>query len=344
MRAVAGLLALVGLSAAFGARPAFPDQATDALRAEVAQKGWIVFSARSENGTWDLFLMRPDGSSRVNITNTPELEEAAPRFSPDSTKLLWRAMPKGTEINHDRWGTQGYVVVAAANGGSPKRISADGGLPWACWSPDGKQLSSLTPKGIVIADAQTGEEVRRMPRGGLFQQLFWSPDGGSFTGVANFKGTSWTVVRVDAASGEMNAIKLDQNCTPDWFPKSDHVIFSSRPKGQSENDGYGWTFLWTAEGSGDNGRLVYGEEGFHIYGGCVSPDEAYVLFTRCPVDGGGAEKSGAPICLVRLTDTPMILGKSAEIRQQYPEAKDGPKLSLTDGWEPHWTYSEISVK
>jgi len=336
------LLCAVALFPWAGAQESGPD--VDQLRAEVAQLGWIAFSARSENGSWDLFLMRPDGSSRVNITNTPEVEEAAPRFSPGSTKLLWRALPKGTVINHDSWGTQGHVVIAEANGRNPKRVGQDGELPWASWSPDGTQFSCLTAKGVEIMDVETGQPIRTMPRHGLYQQLFWSPGGEWFTGVANFKGSTWTVVRMHAETGEINTVKANQNCTPDWFPKSDRVIFSSRPPKQNENNGNGWTFLWTAEGSGANGRIVYGEAGYHIYGGCVSPDEQYVLFTRSAVDGGGSEKDGAPISLVRLADTPMILGESREIRLEYPEAKAGPMLVLTDGWEPHWTAVDLDVE
>src|SRR3989442_677510 len=55
------------------------------LAAEVRGKGWIVFPARSDQGDWDLFLMRPDGSQRRALTRTPEWNEAAPQFSPDCT-------------------------------------------------------------------------------------------------------------------------------------------------------------------------------------------------------------------------------------------------------------------
>ena len=33
------------------------------LGKEVHGKGWIVYSARTENGDWDLFLIRPDSAS-----------------------------------------------------------------------------------------------------------------------------------------------------------------------------------------------------------------------------------------------------------------------------------------
>ncbi len=65
------------------------------LAAEVRGKGWIVFPARSEQGDWDLFLMRPDGSQRRALTRTPEWNEAAPQFSRDSTRLLYRRLKRG---------------------------------------------------------------------------------------------------------------------------------------------------------------------------------------------------------------------------------------------------------
>ena len=34
--------------------------------------------------------MRPDGSHRRNLTNTPEFSELAVRFSPDARKILFR--------------------------------------------------------------------------------------------------------------------------------------------------------------------------------------------------------------------------------------------------------------
>ena len=318
-----------------------PDAQVERLRQEVAGKGWIAYSARSDNGTWDIFVMRPDGSAQKNLTRTPDTEEAAPRFAPDGARLLWRVLPKGTIINHDQWGFQGQLVIGQANGTSPKMLGKEGEFTWASWSPDGAQVACLSKGGIQVVDVATGKIIRTLPRNGLFQQLFWSPDGRWFTGVANFKGTTWTVVRMNAENGAMNAVRENQNCTPDWFPDSQRIIFSSRPPGQAANKGYGWTYLWTADGSGENARLVYGEENYHIYGGNISPDGAYVLLTRCPVDGGGSEKEGAPISIIRLADTPMIQGETPQMRAAYPEANSGPMLTLVDGWEPHWTAAEI---
>ncbi len=313
------------------------------LAKEIASKGWIAYSARAENGNWDIFLARPDGTQSRNITNTPDREDAAPLFSWDGKKVLYRSLAKGTEINHDKWGFDGELVIADANGQNPIVVGNDKEYTWACWSPDGKQVSCLSLKGIQIFDLETKQIVRTIPRKGIYQQLFWSPDGKWFTGTANAGGAQWSVVRMNAETGDLNAIITFQSCTPDWFPDSQRIIFSSRPK-QTTNKGYGWTQLYKVDGDGKNLDLIYGEDGSHVYGGTVSPDCNYVLFTKCPNDGGGSEESGAPIFLMRLADAPIIQGETPEIRQMYPDSHDGPVLDLhLKGWEPCWTYAELGV-
>ncbi len=122
---------------------------------------------------------------------------------------------------------------------------------------------------------------------------------------------------------------------------SKRIILSSRPDGQPANNSYGYTQLWSADGSGANQRLVYGEDGYHIYGGALSPDGAYVLFTKSIDDGGESEKAGAPIYVMRLADAPTIHGASPDLRRVHPETKDGPVLQIGHGWEPTWTHADI---
>ena len=102
--------------------------------------GWIAYSSRADNGSWDIFLSRPDGSERRNITNTPDTEEAAPRYNLDGSKMLYRRLAKGTTIDHDLWGFLGQLTVADANGSNPKTVGAEKEYAWASWSPDGEQV------------------------------------------------------------------------------------------------------------------------------------------------------------------------------------------------------------
>lgn len=311
------------------------------LAAELKDKGWLLYGAQSDNGTWDLFVSRPDGSERRNVTNTADYEEAAPRLSPDGSKLLYRRMPKGAVIDHDKWGFQGELILAEPDARNGVALGGEGAFPWASWSPDGKQLACLDKKGVQVFDFATKSMVRSLPRKGIYQQLFWSPDGKWFCATANLGSEMWTVVRMDAQTGEVLALRKFQNCTPDWFPDSRHVILSSRPANQPGNNGAGYTQLWKVDLEGKVQELLYGEDGFHMYGGTVSPDGAYILFTKGPKDGSGAKEGGAPICIMRASDAPSIGGASRDLRKLHPNTKDGPVVMLEKGWEPCWTYANI---
>src|SRR5690349_20558708 len=93
---VAAAVLATGCGRSNGGSDPAADAARDPRAAELATEvhdlGWIVFGARTDKGDWDLFVMRPDGSERRNITNTADYNEAAPRFSPDGRKLMYRRL------------------------------------------------------------------------------------------------------------------------------------------------------------------------------------------------------------------------------------------------------------
>lgn len=325
------------------AAPVGEDASVRLLSEEVRGKGWIVFCARSDKGDWDLFLCRPDGDALRNITATPEYNEAAPQFSRDGRKLLFRRLPREEQIDGNHYGAQGALVMANSDGTSEETFGQNGEYPWASWSPDGKQIACLSIKGISFIDIASREVVRHLDRQGFFQQLTWSPDGQWLCGVANSFGTGWSVARMNALTGQTNAVSRVDCCTPDWFPDGKYLIFSNRPLGQKANKGYGWTQLWMADPEGTHRELVYAEEGRHIYGGQVSPDGKYVVFTGNIQENGDPGNIGAPMALMRLADAPIVGGPDGEARSMYPNAKSGPVLKLPVGWEPCWTFVEIGI-
>jgi Tol biopolymer transport system component len=319
------------------------DQAAAQLAAEVRTRGWIVYCARSASGDWDLFVCRPDGSAVRNLTNTPEFHEAAPQFSRDGRRLLYRRLSRAERIDGNRYGTQGELVIARSDAGAPVALGKSGEYPWASWSPDGKEIACLSIKGVSFVDIASRRVIRTMPRKGFFQQLTWSPDGKWLAGVANSFDTGWTVARMDARSGAAYAVRRVDCCTPDWFPDSQGLIFSSRPPGQAENQGNGWTQLWMAGAGGEAPRMIYGEDGRHVYGGHVSSDGKYVVFTGNLREDGDPQRAGAPMGLLRLADAPIIGGESAALRKLHPAARSGPVLALPAGWEPCWSLAELSA-
>ena len=341
----AGLMAGCTASSLIGAGPeavsSVPNDGVKQLAAEVRGMGWIVYGGRSEQGDWDLFACRPDGSALHPLTHTPDFSEITPQVSRDGRRMLYRRLKRSEKPDNNRHGEQGELVVANSDGTKPQVLGGEGEFPWASWSPDGRQFASLSIRGIAIIDVASKQVVRRLERKGFFQQLTWSPDGQWLVGVANSYGTGWSIARMNVATGAAEAVNRVDCCTPDWFPDSHSVIFSWRPPGQKANNGYGWTQLWMADAEGKSRQLVYGEDGRHVYGGNVSPDGKYVLFTGNLQEDGDPGNAGAPMGLMRLSDAPIIGGESKELRALHPKVNNGPVLPLPAGWEPCWTFAEL---
>jgi len=317
------------------ARSGHEESAVAELAAEVRNEGWIVYSAQSGAGDWDLFVMRPDGSDRRNITRTHDFSEAAGRFSPNGERLLYYRMPKAETLDNNKYGTH-ELVISKADGTEP--VVFGEAFSWASWSPDGTQIACLSRQGIQFVDLATRGIVRKLDRKGIVEQLFWSPDGKWLVGTANGLGENWAIGRMDTVTGELNRVSDGNcfNCTPDWFPDSGRVVYS---KGHPLTEG--WAQLWMAEAGGEGKRMLYGEIGRHIYGGAISPDGHHVLFTRSREDLGKVDNSYTEMALIRLEDTPIVGGKSEVLHEQHPKAKSGPVLELSGGWEPHWTAAKL---
>jgi Tol biopolymer transport system component len=281
-------------------------------------------------------MMRPDGSDIRNLTNTPGINEGLPRFSPDGARILYRRIPIGERFDNNRHGFQGELVIMNSDGSGAQIYGKEGEFPWASWSPDGRRLACLSVRGIDLYDIATRTVETHLDRKGTFQQMIWSPDGKWLTGVANSFDTGWSVIRLEVATGAINPVSKVDCCTPDWFPDSTSIIFSYRP--------HDWTQLWMADGQGKERRLLLAEDGRHIYGGCVSPDGEYVLFSGNKEEDGDPTNAGAPMGVLRLRAAPTVIGTSVAARKEHPGAKDGPVLELPSGWEPHWTRATLESK
>lgn len=337
-----GILLTLGFAMASVAESSTDAPGARELAKEVATKGWIAYSTKTPQGDYDVFLARPDGSSKRNLTKTPEFNEYGVMFSPDSTRILYRRHKAGMETNHDRWGAMGTLVVANADGSNPVVQGGEGEWPWASWSPDGKWFACLYKREgkIKIIEAESKKLIKELPRKGIFQQLFWSPDGKQLCGTANIAGQDWNILTLDVATGKTTLLTRALNCTPAWFQTDPNcVIYSNRTPGLGNE--YGWTMLMQATADGKSRTLIYGERDRHIYYGRTSPDDKYVIFARPPANGRMEDE----MVIVRLADTPIIPGDYQALKALYPNAKDGPILPLGEtGFAPHWTFVDVGTK
>jgi len=354
-----GFLNLAILPAERGAATEVKDPGTKKLYNEVADKGWIIFSAKSEKGDYDLFVSRPNGSGLRNITRTPEYNELGARFLPDGKRIIYRRVGALKPKVDYRELIYGVLVIANADGSNPRTIGGEGDYPWATLSPDMKQLACLYKKEgkIRIFDFQTLKMVKEMSRQGIFWQLDWSPDGKEFCGTANVEGQEWNIVTYGLESGKVTLISRVLDCTPDWFPDSRGCIFSHRNPGMASDDGgatarkvgepnpnsYSWTMIMMADRAGKDRKLVVAEQYKHLYFATLSPDNKYVIYSRLDKDAMLA----GPMAIIRLADTPIIDGPWHAVEEQYAKhAKRGPvlHLDLPPGFHPFWTFAKLGGK
>jgi hypothetical protein len=90
--------------------------------------------------------------------------------------------------------------------------------------------------------------------------------------------------------------------------------------------------------------MLYAEEGRHVYGGSSSPDGKYVLFTLSVEDLGKVDNSKTTMAVIRRDDAPMLGRGSGSLQKSYPDAKQGQPINLGPGWEPHWTYTDVTIR
>jgi Tol biopolymer transport system component len=310
-----------------GDAPSGSADAAAVLAEELHGKGWLVCSAQTHHGDWDLVLLRPDGSARRPLTNTPEFNEAGARFSPDGNRLLYYRLPKGEPADNNTYGTF-ELVLANSNGTEP--VVFGPGFSWASWGPDGRRIACLNSKSIQIVEIATRQVVRQHPRHGLVEQLVWSPDGKWFVGTANGLGPFWNIGVLNPITAEILAVsETDRyNCTPDWTPDAGGVVYA---RGIVPERG-GQAELWWARRDGGARRRLYTEAGRHIYGACASPDGRFLLFTRSVEDLG--KVMGTTLSIIRWPDS-----AAASNTHQSPV----PRLDLGPGWEPHWTAHEVAA-
>jgi len=280
--------------------------------------------------------MRPDGSKRRKLTDTPDFNEAGARISPDGRRLLYFRMSKSEPVANNTYGKHD-LVIADADGQNAVVYGAN--YLWAAWGPDSKQIACLSPKGINIVNIADRKVARQLPRKGIVQQLVWSADGKWLLGTANGLGPFWNIGRLNIENGEINVVsETDRyNCTPDWASNSQDVVYA---RGIIPEIG-GRAEMWIAHGDGSGKQMLYAEASRNIYGACASPDGQYLIFTRSIEDLGENDSAQTTLSIIRRRDTPMVGDANATLRERFPAAKAGPRLDLGKGWEPHWSNLEM---
>lgn len=104
--------------------------------------GKIVFSMPSaENGTYQIYVMKPSGTGLKQLTHFGEFEALQPSWSPDGSKIVFTSSKKGTTA-----GNAIYIMNADGSDPHPMKVFPEhqelaypGQYPK--WSPDGTKIA-----------------------------------------------------------------------------------------------------------------------------------------------------------------------------------------------------------
>jgi dipeptidyl aminopeptidase/acylaminoacyl peptidase len=166
---------------------------------------WIVYEQDfGGHEYYDLFAVASSGGAPVNLTDTPEISENNPSFSPDGTMLACNYKPKtaaSTDIAVIDW--KSHQLRKLTNEQSNDHL-------WslAAWSPDGRFVYAnrvfvgFTDASIYRIDVKTGRQEELTPHQGqlLINVSAVSPDGKNLLISSNEKGGYHNAALLDIAT------------------------------------------------------------------------------------------------------------------------------------------------
>jgi Tol biopolymer transport system component len=169
---------------------------------------WIVYEQDAGGGEiFDLYAVPSDGGDAVNLTNTPDVSETDPRWSPDGNALAVASRPK-TSSNYDiellDWKSR--QVRKLTNEQTKNREWGN-----AVWSPDGKTIyanranAGHTDSDVYRIDVGSGSLENLTPHTGeiIYSVSSISPDGRTLLVISNEKAGYENVALVEVASKKL---------------------------------------------------------------------------------------------------------------------------------------------
>ena len=229
-------------------------------------RGILFESERS--GNREIWLMNPNGSNPVNLTNHP-VEEYWPCWSPDGTRIAYCREGQIYGMNADGsgqinltnnprgsgfpvWSPAGTAIVYQSDelseiyvmdddGAGQTNLTHNPGLDaWPSWSPDGSKIVFHADRELVIGDMATYSDNPDV--------YVMNADGTGETCLTSHPGRDWLAV---------------------WSPGGTKIAF------QSDRDGAGEIYAMNPDGSGQvNLTSNPGADGWPAW----SPDGTKIAF------------------------------------------------------------------
>jgi len=250
----AGVLALPSWGSADDLRASYPVVSKTVVYVPLVQYAVpekIAFEGRL-GGQYDIFLMNPDGSSQVNLTNHPA-NDTAPAWSPDGRRIAFVSTRNG---NNEE------IYLMNRDGADVVRLTYDPGRDgWPTWSPDGGQIAFQSERSgdfqiyVMNADGSGQRPITDDPTRARWPD--WSPDGTRITFTSRRVGYTTKIFVMNADGSNVRVIS-DPNGPYDdrystWSPDGRITFVSDQP---APSDGTRDDEIYIMNANGSNPRQL----------------------------------------------------------------------------------------
>jgi Tol biopolymer transport system component len=202
-----------------------------------------VSTVRDGSNWWDIVVMNPDGSNRVNLTHNVAYE-ADFTWSPDSAKIAFES---------DRDGDFGLYVMNADGTGVTHLINTGGSDQPPAWSPTGSKIAyvsyvnSTAGKADIFVINPDGTNAVNLTQSDATELWpVWSPDGTKilFAKRVGSASNPFDLYVMNADGTGKQRLTLSGSVTAyDWSPDGTKIAFQATTSGNTE------IYVMNADGS-----------------------------------------------------------------------------------------------